>query len=67
MCLEAGTPYSGEYVVGWIQRGPSGIIGTNKKDAHETTAKILEDREAGRLNEPKQEPTEEWLRSAGLI
>src|SRR3954469_9043494 len=43
----------GEYVVGWVKRGPSGVIGTNKKDAADTVARILEDREAGRLNAPK--------------
>jgi len=43
----------GEYVVGWVKRGPSGVIGTNKKDATDTVARILEDKEAGRLNQPK--------------
>jgi ferredoxin--NADP+ reductase len=43
----------GEYVVGWVKRGPSGVIGTNKKDATDTVARILEDREAGKLNTPK--------------
>jgi ferredoxin/flavodoxin---NADP+ reductase len=33
----------GEYVVGWIKRGPSGVIGTNKKDAQETVDAILAD------------------------
>jgi ferredoxin--NADP+ reductase len=42
----------GEYVVGWIKRGPSGVIGTNKKDAAETVARIVEDAEAGMLNQP---------------
>ena len=42
----------GEYVVGWIKRGPSGIIGTNKRDAQETVNTLLEDVEAGRLLEP---------------
>ena len=32
---------AGEYVVGWIKRGPSGVIGTNKKDAQETVNAIL--------------------------
>ncbi|MGI8559795.1 MAG: FAD-dependent oxidoreductase [Solirubrobacteraceae bacterium] len=39
----------GEYVVGWIKRGPSGVIGTNKKDAQETVDALLEDLAAGRL------------------
>jgi ferredoxin--NADP+ reductase len=43
---------SGEYVVGWIKRGPTGIIGTNKKDAQETVDSLLADLEAGRLPEP---------------
>ncbi len=33
----------GLYVAGWIKRGPTGIIGTNKSDAHETTDALLED------------------------
>ncbi|HTU28793.1 MAG TPA: FAD-dependent oxidoreductase [Solirubrobacteraceae bacterium] len=42
----------GEYVVGWIKRGPSGVIGTNKKDAADTVARIIEDRDAGALPVP---------------
>jgi ferredoxin/flavodoxin---NADP+ reductase len=38
-----GTPLGGEYVVGWIKRGPSGVIGTNKKDAQETVDAMLAD------------------------
>jgi ferredoxin--NADP+ reductase len=33
---EEGAQVEGQYVVGWIKRGPSGVIGTNKKDAQET-------------------------------
>jgi ferredoxin--NADP+ reductase len=36
-------PLPGEYVVGWIKRGPSGVIGTNKKDAQETVNAIFAD------------------------
>jgi ferredoxin--NADP+ reductase len=39
----------GQYVVGWIKRGPSGVIGTNKKDAQETVSALLEDADAGAL------------------
>ena len=42
----------GEYVVGWIKRGPSGVIGTNKRDAQETVDHLLEDLSEGRLPEP---------------
>ena len=44
----------GEYVVGWIKRGPTGIIGTNKRDAQETVDNVLADLEAGRLLEPSE-------------
>lgn len=42
----------GEYVAGWIKRGPTGIIGTNKKDATATVASLLGDAAAGALPEP---------------
>ena len=37
------------YVAGWIKRGPSGVIGTNKKCASDTVTALLEDLRAGRL------------------
>src|SRR6185295_11159518 len=43
---------TGEYVVGWIKRGPTGIIGTNKRDAQETVDTLLGDLEADRLAAP---------------
>jgi ferredoxin/flavodoxin---NADP+ reductase len=43
---------SGEYAVGWIKRGPTGIIGTNKRDAQETVSALLEDLDAGTLPAP---------------
>jgi ferredoxin--NADP+ reductase len=49
-------PVAGEYVVGWIKRGPTGIIGTNKPDAQETTQQILNDIARGKLLDPV-EPT----------
>jgi ferredoxin--NADP+ reductase len=49
---EDGHAQRGEYVLGWIKRGPSGVIGTNKKDAADTTAKILGDAESDSLNMP---------------
>ena len=41
--LRNGAVVPGEYVAGWIKRGPSGIIGTNKHDAAETVRCLLED------------------------
>jgi ferredoxin--NADP+ reductase len=40
----------GEYVVGWIKRGPRGIIGTNKPDSQETIRMLLADLAGGRLD-----------------
>ena len=39
----------GVYAAGWIKRGPTGVIGTNKKDATETVELLLEDAAAGKL------------------
>ena len=58
---EDGRPLRGEYAVGWIKRGPSGVIGTNKKCAAETVAHIVED--ADLLPDPPgDEDIEAWLR-----
>jgi ferredoxin/flavodoxin---NADP+ reductase len=70
---DEGQPIPGEYAVGWIKRGPSGVIGTNKKDASDTIARLLEDAEAGKLNEPTgetdPEAIEAWLQAQvpGLV
>jgi ferredoxin--NADP+ reductase len=44
---DSGARVPGEYVVGWIKRGPSGVIGTNKKDAQQTVDAMLADLAAG--------------------
>jgi ferredoxin--NADP+ reductase len=41
--MRAGAPVPGVYVAGWIKRGPTGVIGTNKRDARETVAALLAD------------------------
>jgi ferredoxin/flavodoxin---NADP+ reductase len=54
----------GEYAVGWIKRGPSGVIGTNKKDAQETVDALLEDLAANKHlgpSEPDPEVVERLL------
>jgi ferredoxin--NADP+ reductase len=43
LAAPGGAPLRGVYVAGWIKRGPSGVIGTNKPDAAETVASMLED------------------------
>jgi ferredoxin--NADP+ reductase len=46
------TGVPGTYVVGWIKRGPSGFIGTNKSCAQETVHSLVRDANAGRLAAP---------------
>ena len=45
-------PLVGQYTAGWIKRGPTGVIGTNKPDAAETVEAMLTDARAGRLLSP---------------
>jgi ferredoxin--NADP+ reductase len=48
---------AGEYAVGWIKRGPSGVIGTNKRDAQETVELLLDDLTEDRLPSPSPSHT----------
>jgi ferredoxin--NADP+ reductase len=47
-----GQPLPGVYAVGWIKRGPTGILGTNKRDAEETVSCLAEDLAAEALPQP---------------
>jgi ferredoxin--NADP+ reductase len=47
--LRDGAISPGEYVAGWIKRGPTGVVGTNKHDARETIAALLADAADGSL------------------
>jgi len=47
-------PRAGEYAAGWIKRGPSGVIGTNKPDAAETVACMMEDAARDRVLAPSE-------------
>lgn len=49
---DSGEPMTGVYAAGWIKRGPSGVIGTNKKCSADTVQALLDDYVAGRLTEP---------------
>ncbi len=63
---ESSTPVRGMYVSGWIKRGPSGVIGTNKKDGAETAALMLEDARASAVLGPTQPDVaacDAWVRS----
>jgi ferredoxin/flavodoxin---NADP+ reductase len=49
----------GVYTVGWIKRGPTGILGTNKRDAEETVERLAEDLKSGTLPAPPHAAREE--------
>jgi ferredoxin--NADP+ reductase len=53
---ENGVPIPGLFCAGWIKRGPTGVIGTNKKDATESVDRILEDAREGLLPSSEAEP-----------
>jgi ferredoxin--NADP+ reductase len=63
---ETKQPVVGEYTAGWIKRGPTGVIGTNKPDAAETVACMMEDLAADRYlraAEPSREAVDRLIRS----
>ena len=63
---EGGRVQPGLYAAGWIKRGPSGVIGTNKKDATETVALLLDDARAGLLPPRGEGTLEELLEERGV-
>ncbi|MFI6287792.1 FAD-dependent oxidoreductase [Streptomyces sp. NPDC051018] len=63
--LRDGVPSPGEYVAGWIKRGPTGVIGTNRPCAKETVASLLDDASALADRSPAGDPLEA-MRAAGL-
>ena len=58
LATESRSPIPGLYAAGWIKRGPSGVIGTNKKCAQETTGRLFEDFAHGLLPTPTSTPEE---------
>lgn len=66
---ETKQPLGGDYAVGWIKRGPTGVIGTNKPDAQESADRLLEDLASDRLvnpAHPTRNDVESMLRSRGV-
>ncbi len=64
-----GEVVAGEYVAGWIKRGPTGVIGTNKADAMETVETLLEHEPTTDLpDDPAKTPeaVDELLRTRGV-
>ncbi|MFG2632579.1 FAD-dependent oxidoreductase [Streptomyces sp. NPDC048362] len=60
-----GVPSPGEYVAGWIKRGPTGVIGTNRPCAKETVLSLLADAPALAREDVPADPVA-TLRSAGV-
>lgn len=52
-----GAPVPGAYVAGWIKRGPTGFIGTNKSCAAQTVHHLVDDYNAGALTDPPRKPS----------
>lgn len=52
-----GLPVTGAYVAGWIKRGPTGFIGTNKSCSFQTVQALVADFNAGKLTDPAAGPT----------
>lgn len=52
----SGRPVPGAYVAGWIKRGPTGFIGTNKTCSCQTVQALVADFNAGRLTDPVAKP-----------
>ncbi|MFD3695436.1 FAD-dependent oxidoreductase [Streptomyces sp. NPDC058646] len=63
--LRGGRASVGEYVAGWIKRGPTGVIGTNRPCAKETVSSLLQDAGALARRELPGDPLDA-LRAAGL-
>ncbi len=63
---DAGAPIPGVYCTGWIKRGPSGVIGTNKKDATETVELLFEDASAGLLRRQDDSDIADLLTERGV-
>lgn len=63
--LREGRASVGEYVAGWIKRGPTGVIGTNRPCAKETASSLLQDAGALARRDRERDPLEA-LREAGL-
>ncbi len=63
---EDAVTISGVYCAGWIKRGPTGVIGTNKKDATDTVERLLEDARAGLLPARSDETIDGLLAERGV-
>ena len=60
-----GEPLPGEYVAGWLKRGPTGVVGTNKSDAAATVRSLLADLAARGSGEGRLVPGRPGIPGAG--
>ncbi|MER6917199.1 FAD-dependent oxidoreductase [Streptomyces sp. NPDC000594] len=63
--LREGVPSPGEYVAGWIKRGPTGVIGSNRPCAKETVGSLLDDAEALARRRVAADPLAELTAAGG--
>src|SRR5690606_19706729 len=63
---EERTPLLGEYVAGWLKRGATGVIGTNKSDAAATVRSLLDDAPRLRASRAPQTSLEDLLKEKGV-
>jgi ferredoxin--NADP+ reductase len=67
--MEFDRPATGQYCVGWVKRGPNGVIGTNRKCATETVSGLLADHAQGALGRPAnpaREAVDQLLAGRGI-
>lgn len=62
----AGRRVPATYVAGWLKRGPSGVIGSNKADAAETVRSVVEDHTGGRAKPWSRPRVDQLLRSRSV-
>lgn len=62
----ANAPVIGHYTAGWIKRGPSGVIGTNRPDAGETVKMLSTDLDAGTHLSPSEDDITALLKARNV-
>ena len=63
---EQRTPLLGEYVAGWLKRGATGVIGTNKSDAAATVRSLLDDAPKLRTSRVPTTTIDDLLKEKGV-
>ncbi|MBI4291726.1 MAG: NADP oxidoreductase [Betaproteobacteria bacterium] len=69
LAASGGQVLQGVYCAGWIKRGPTGLVGTNKPDAQESVRMAAEDLAAGAVTtggKPSRDDIRAWLQAKGI-